>query len=164
MYRFLALPLALAVAFGASFNVASAELTQLVTFAFTVPVNVTNAIPNAQMKGIGGYEIGCAIGPSNVNVTVADGLVMSFKNAWGSKITQASFPTPSAAGSESLQVSVPVTANVPVFPEVPGGGALNTHTATYVCMIHDMPTGHLGLLSPKNFSDETITGVVTLPE
>jgi hypothetical protein len=125
---------------------------------------VTNAVLGKDVKALCGYEIGCAVGPTDVSVSVADELVMSFKHAWGSKIVQASFPAPSANGSEALQVNVPVTADVPVIPNVPGGGALNKHTATYVCMLHDMPTGHAGLLSPKNFVDQTTTGLVDLPQ
>jgi hypothetical protein len=143
---------------------ALAESTQPVTFAFTVPLNVTNAVLGKDLKALGGYEIGCAVGPSDVSVSVGDEIVMTFKHAWGSKIVQASFPSPSANGSESLQVSVPVTAEVPVIPTLPGGGAINAHTATYVCMLHDMPTGHAGLLSPKNFVDQTTTGLVELPK
>jgi hypothetical protein len=53
---------------------------------------------------------------------------------------------------------------MPLIPTLPGGGAINTHTATYVCMVHDMPMGHLGLLAPKQFPDQTITAVVTIPQ
>ncbi len=164
MNRLLIPALGLIAAIATTSGVAMAELTQPVTFAFTVPLNVTNAVIGTKLKAIGGYEIGCAVGPKDVNVSVADGLVMSFKNAWGSKIVEASFPAPSANGSESLQVTVPVTANAPVIPNVPGGGALNDHTATYVCMLHSMPTGHLGLLAPKQFPDQTTTGSVSLPQ